>query len=163
LHLNPHNIKIMAEVVAKRLIASDPNNALNYRRNLDNFTVRWQKNIRKWEKRAAALKGKSYIPHHRNWSYLADWLGMNELIAIEPKPSVSPTIKHLETVLNLSRVKQPSFIIRTPYANSDGAVWLAEKSGIKSLVLPYTVGGNKKSSNLFELFDNTLDLLLGAI
>ena len=36
------------------------------------------------------------------------------------------------------------------------------KTGTKAIVLPYTVGGDEQSSDLFALFDRTIALLKGA-
>ena len=53
-------------------------------------------------------------------------------------------------------------IIRTPYNAADASEWLSEKTGAKAIVLPYTVGGDDQSGDLFKLFDRTIALLLEA-
>jgi zinc/manganese transport system substrate-binding protein len=39
---------------------------------------------------------------------------------------------------------------------------VAQRLGVPALALPYTVGGSARATDLFALFDETLDLLLGA-
>jgi zinc/manganese transport system substrate-binding protein len=50
-------------------------------------------------------------------------------------------------------------IIRSPFDDEDASKWLSDKTKIKAIVLPYTVGGDKQSSDLFALFDETINLL----
>jgi zinc/manganese transport system substrate-binding protein len=50
-------------------------------------------------------------------------------------------------------------ILRTPYASAEPSEWLAEKTGIPAVMLPYTVGGDPQSGDLFALFERTLGLL----
>jgi zinc/manganese transport system substrate-binding protein len=42
------------------------------------------------------------------------------------------------------------------------AAWLAERTGMKVVVLPYTVGGSPQATDLFALFDETVARLLEA-
>ena len=43
------------------------------------------------------------------------------------------------------------------------ADWLAERTGVPALTLPFTVGGDAQSKDLFSFYDSTIDKLLGAI
>ena len=50
-------------------------------------------------------------------------------------------------------------IVVTPYDATKGAEWLSGKLNKPYVTLPYTVGGDEQSKNLFDLFDRTLALL----
>jgi zinc/manganese transport system substrate-binding protein len=52
--------------------------------------------------------------------------------------------------------------VRGAYEDPRASRWLSEQAGIPDVVLPFTVGGNDKASDLFGLFDSTLSLLLTA-
>jgi len=57
------------------------------------------------------------------------------------------------------RPLQPAAIIRTPYADNRPSEWLAKRLDIPAIVLPYTVGGTPQATDLFGLFDDTLNRL----
>lgn len=160
--LNPHNIALVATELTKRLKAVDVVNADVYQANYDSFSKRWQEAIHRWEKEAAILKGVPVVVHHKSFTYLLDWLEMNEVGSLEPKPGVPPTISHLEVLLQTLKSHPAYIIIRTPYEPDDASRWLSEKTAIPALVLPYTVGGDKQSTDLFGLFEHTIALLKAA-
>ena len=53
-------------------------------------------------------------------------------------------------------------VIRAAYNDGRGTQWLAERSGLPVVVLPFTVGGNERAKDLFSLFDDTVARLLAA-
>jgi len=158
-HLNPHNISIIAEELAHRLIRIDRGNKSYYQAQLDFFLLKWNAAIDRWEQELGNFKNQAIIFHHKSFNYLIDWLKMKPIGAIEPKPGLPPTTNHLKDLLTVIR-NQPSTIITISSYDSDtGARWLEEKSGRPVLVLPYTVGGDDRSGDLFSLFDRILQLL----
>ncbi len=159
LHLNPHNIARVAEELTKRLANLDSANSAFFRQRFEQFSTRWNEAIARWESRAKSLKGKWVVVHHKSLSYLIDWLGLQEAGSLEPKPGIPPSSAHLESLLLALKSTPPNFILRTPYDSPDASNWLSEKTGAPAIILPYTVGGNDESVDLFTLFDSTLDLL----
>ncbi|MEQ1789187.1 MAG: zinc ABC transporter substrate-binding protein [Rickettsiales bacterium] len=162
-HLNPHNILLVAKELTKRLELIDSPNADFYRKQLADFTSRWQLAIKLWEEATYSLKGKNVVVHHRAFSYLLDWLKLKAVASLEPKPGIPPTTSHLEDLLQQLKTKLADVIIRTPYEPSEASEWLSEKTETTALVLPYTIGGDEESGDLFTLFDRSISLLKGAL
>ena len=160
-HLNPHNITRVARKLTERLAELDPVYADIYGTRLDDFVDRWQVAIDVWEVRARHLKGLTIVPHHRSFSYLADWLELDIVGTVEAKPGIPPSGAHLASLLEKLSNRPPAAVVRTPYANEKPTTWLAERLGVPQLVLPYTVGGHEDATDLFGLFDTTLTLLQG--
>ncbi len=91
------------------------------------------------------------------------WLGLEQVGALEPKPGVPPTSAHLCGLIDTTKsegTRTPSSAPRT--RTRSPAQWLAERTGVPAVVLPFTVGGDAQSKDLFGLFDSTIDKLLGA-
>ena len=162
-HLNPHNILIIAKELSSRLESIDPLNATYYSDQLQDFSSRWQESIMRWEKELLTFKGKKVIVHHKSFTYLADWMKIEIIAALEPKPGISPSTSHLEFLLQSNKSNPVDIIIRTPYDPKDASIWLSEKTGITAIILPYTIGGNDQSDNLFALFDSSIILLKKAL
>ena len=162
-HLNPHNIFLLAKELTKRLELIDATNQSFYRSRLDNFILRWEEAINRWEKNSSDLKGMQVVVHHRAFSYLIDWLGLIEVASLELKPGIPATASHLEELLQQFKTKPPDVIVRTPYELDDASIWLSEKINSPAIVLPYTINGDASSVDLFALFENSINLLKEAL
>lgn len=160
---NPHNVSLIAKVLAERMAQLDSEHAAAYQAGLENFLQRWDLAIKKWEVRALPLAGKRIIPHHKSWAYLEDWLQLQEVATLEPVPGIPPTAGHLSKLLGSFSEGGADFIIRAPFQDNKASAWLSERSGIAAVMLPLTVGGSDAARDLFSLFDDILDRLLGAM
>lgn len=156
LHLDPRNLLRVAEALSARLATIDPPNAAHYTARHREFAARMQAAIARWERQAAALKGTPVVVHHRNWSYLAGWLQLKVVVDLEPKPGIEPSAVHLAQLLETLKSQPARMVLRTPYQAPRASEWIAERAGIRAVVLPFTVGGSDRAKDLFSLFDDTL-------
>ncbi len=159
---DPHNLLKVAESLSERLIALDPENARHFAEHLEAFTTRWTESIRRWERRTVALRGIKVVSDHKAWPYLYRWLGLVEAAALEPKPGIPPSAAHLSRVLSTVEATNPRMIIRAAYQDPRPAEWLASKSGLPIVELPFTVGGVPGTDDLFSLFEVTVERLVEA-
>jgi len=159
---NPHNILLVAVVMAERMVQLDPGNADVYQQKLSDFRQRWSAAITNWEQRAAVLRGKRVIAHHKSWVYLETWLGLIEVATLEAVSGIPPTASHLGSLLERFGDKGADFIIRAPFQSEKASNWLSERTGIPAVLLPLTVGGTDQASDLFKWFDDIINRLLTA-
>ncbi|MCP4044751.1 MAG: zinc ABC transporter solute-binding protein [Gammaproteobacteria bacterium] len=161
---NPHNILLVAKAMTERMARLDPGNAKDYQQRLLDFSHNWSNAIVAWEKRAADLRGKRVIAHHKSWIYLQDWLGLEEVATLEPVSGVPPTATHLADLLNRfgGDGNDADFIIRAPFQSAKSSIWLSERTGIPAVLLPLTVGGTDQATDLYKWFDDMLNRLLGS-
>jgi zinc/manganese transport system substrate-binding protein len=159
---NPHNIALVSAGLAKRLAEIDPANAAWYQARQKDFAARWDAAMLKWEKQAAPLKGVAVVEHHKNMEYLMNWLGMHQVGTLEPKPGVEPSAAHLSELLTQLQRTPAKMVLRAAYQDGRASQWLSEHAKIPAVVLPFSVGGDDKSKDLFGLFDSTVQHLLDA-
>jgi zinc/manganese transport system substrate-binding protein len=159
---NPHNIAAVARALRTQLALLDPKNAENYEAGFARFSERWKSAIADWESKAAVLRGTRVITHHKSWVYLERWLGLSEAANLEAVPGLPPTAVHLSRLTSQFGDGGADVIIYSPYQDSKAAEWLSERTGITAVVLPLTVGGTENATDLFGLFDDIIDRLLGA-
>ncbi|SFC80760.1 metal ABC transporter substrate-binding protein [Massilia yuzhufengensis] len=162
-HLNPHNIALVSTALAKRLGEIDPANAAFYGARQLDFSARWNAAMRKWEQAAAPLRGATVVEHHKNMAYLLNWLGMSSVGTLEAKPGVEPSAAHLGGLLAQLQGKPAKLVIRAAYQDPRASSWLSERARIPAVVIPYTVGADAQSGNLFALFDTTVARLTAAV
>ena len=160
--LDPHNIARVADGLARRLADLDPTNAARYGQRNADFQTRWTAAMARWEQQGARLKGMPVVVHHRNWSYLADWLGLTVIGELEPKPGMEPTASHLAELLETLKATPARMVLHAAYESPKASEWLAGRASIPAVELPYTVGGSPGAKDLFGLFDDTLNRLLQA-
>ena len=160
IHLNPHNLILVADELTKRLILLLPEQERSFSNNLERFKVSWQQLINNWEQHAKPLSNKNVVVYHKNWIYLLNWLNLNRVTTLEPVPGIPPRVSHLETVLASVKNHNITAILLAPYQNNNAAVWLSNHSDIPVVTLPYTVGGSELAKDLKSLFDETIKILL---
>ena len=160
--LDPHNIATVAQALTARLSTLDPAGAAYYQARGADFQARWQKAIVGWETRAAPLKGLTVVVIHKDQVYLCHWLGLREVAAIEPKPGVPPSAGYLAELVTKLSAAPPRVILRNAYNDTKAVDWLAGKINVPVVSLPFSVGGTPEAKDLFGLFDDTLNRLLGT-
>lgn len=160
---DPRNIGAVAAALAQRLAEIDPSGATLYQQRQRDFAKRWDAAVERWTKQAAPLRGVPVVVQHKGFPYLENWLGLRQVAALEPKPGVEPTSAHLTAVLEQLQREPARMILRAAYSDDRSSEWLAERAKIPAVALPFTVGGSDKAKDLFGLFDDTVQLLLGAL
>ena len=162
IHLDPRNLLKVAEALSARLAALDTANAGHYAARHRVFSVRMAAAIARWEQEAAGLKEMRVLAHHRNWSYLAAWLQLRVVAELEPKPGIDPSAAYLAQLVGKLTAQPAKMVLRTPYQPPRASEWIAERTGMRAVELPFTVGGSAAAKDLFSLFDDTLARLKGA-
>jgi zinc/manganese transport system substrate-binding protein len=160
---DPRNFLPVADALAKRLIQLDPANTSFYQQQLSAFNSQWRAAIAKWETQAAPLKGVSIVAQHRGFPYLNNWLGLKQVAELEPKPGMEPSAAYLGQVLNGLQQHPAKMVLRAAYQDDRPSAWIAERTHIRAVALPYTVGGTAQASDLFGLFDDTIARLLAGL
>jgi zinc/manganese transport system substrate-binding protein len=159
IHLHPRNISRVADALAQRLGEIDAANSAGYARRLEYFQHRWDEAQDLWQERATALEGMRLASHHRSFSYLADWLGLDIVATLESKPGIPPSGAQLAALLEQLTPNPPAGVIRTPYENEKPSRWLSDRLDIPEIKLPFTIGGTDKAVDLFTLYDESLRML----
>ena len=162
IQLDPHNIATVAEVLTTRLARLDPSHAAAYTTRNADFQTRWHDAIGRWEVEATPLKGMRLVPYHKGDAYLIHWLGMVEVMDVEPKPGIPPSAGYLSELVSRIQRDGADAITRSMYVDPKAARWLSEHTGVPLVDLPYTVGGTPAAKDLFGLFDDTIARLLAV-
>jgi zinc/manganese transport system substrate-binding protein len=162
-HLDPRNVLKVGEALAQRMAELDAANAAVYLSGFKTFAGKWQVAMARWEKEAAPLRGVPVLVHHSSFVYLTHWLGIKEVGSLEPKPGIEPTSGHLSALLAKQQTTPAKMVLRAAYNQEGPSQWIAGKTGMPAVLLPYTVGGTAEAKDLFTLFDDTLQRLLKGL
>ncbi len=163
LHLDPRNIPAVARALSARLSRLDVEGAPFYQLRLESFLQRWSQATQRWEVLAAPLRGRRFLQQHRSFGYLANWLGLENVGELEPKPGVEPGSAYLASLVRGQQGNPATYILRAAYQADGAGRWVSEQTGIPLVTLPYTVGGSDGAQDLFGLFDDTLNRLRSVL
>jgi zinc/manganese transport system substrate-binding protein len=164
-HLDPRRLLEIARVVAARLAQVEPARADAVRARLAAFETAWTARIDGWRAAAAPLRGRTVAAQHGSFAYLWDWLGIAQVVDLEPLPGMPPTPRHLQRVLEQLRAAPGTLaIVAAEHQDPRSARWVGTQLGgaVPVLVLPATVTDPAAPDALGAWFDSLLRALLQA-
>jgi zinc/manganese transport system substrate-binding protein len=162
--LPPKNARILAKEIADRLAQIDPDGRATYQKNLAVFNAKVDAKEKQWAPMVQKMKGTKVGTYHKSWTYVSQWLGMEEIGYVEPKPGIPPDPQHLARLIGVLKSEGAKLVLMEDFYNKSVASLVAEKSGAKLLVLPTDVGaiadeGTPKQRPIRDWFD-LVDALL---
>jgi zinc/manganese transport system substrate-binding protein len=160
---DPRNMRLVAAALAKRLAEVDPAHAAGYAQREQAFDSSLAQAIQRLAAEAAPLKGVKFVSYHKGWIYMANWLGMTEAANIEPKPGVPPGSAYIADLLDRIPAMHIRMIVYAAYEDPKPSQFVAEKSNLRAVMLPFTVGGTDGAKDLIGLYDDTVKRLLTGL
>ena len=157
----PKNARAIAKLLAERFTALDAAGAATYKAELARFEGRLAAKEKEWEAAAAPLKGTRIVTYHKSWSYVAHWLGMEEIGYIEPKPGIPPTANHTAQLVELMKKNGVRLVIVESFYPSTMAKFVAENGKARLVAAPANVGATPAIKTYFDLVDAVLAALKG--
>jgi zinc/manganese transport system substrate-binding protein len=160
--LDPRNGLKVADRIAVKLKALDPDHAAVYEQNRAAYDQKLSAQIAEWEKAAAPLKGLQVVGYHKMWEYLADWLGLNVVDYIENKPGIPASPQHKMELIKMMQEKKIPLILIATYNPPHDADEVARQTGAKVATIPAAVEGEPGTDSYIDLFDHIIKELLAA-
>jgi zinc/manganese transport system substrate-binding protein len=166
---NPHywlpagNAKIIAKEIAQRLSQLDPDGRADYEKNLAAFNARVDASLKSWAPMVAKMKGVKVATYHKSWSYVSQWLGLEEIGYVEPKPGIPPDPQHLARLIGVMKQEGAKLLLVEDFYNKSVASLVAEKASAKLLTLPTDVGATPKIKDWFSLVETVLKELSSGV
>jgi zinc/manganese transport system substrate-binding protein len=161
--LPPANAKIIAREIAERLQQLDPDGRAEYEKNLAAFNKRVDAKTREWAPMIVKLKGVKVATYHKSWSYVSQWLGLQEVGYVEPKPGIPPDPQHLARLIAVMKQEGAKLLLMENFYNKSVATLVAEKAGAKLLTLPTDVGATPEIKDWFSLVETVLMALSSSV
>jgi zinc/manganese transport system substrate-binding protein len=161
--LPPGNAKIIAREIAQRLGDLDPEGKAEYEKNLAAFTAKVAAKEKEWSPLTTKLKGVKVATYHKSWSYVSQWLGLEEIGYVEPKPGIPPDPQHLARLITSMKQEGARLLLMEDFYNKGIASLVAEKAGAKLLDLPTDVGASPQIKDWFTLVDTVVKALSSAV
>lgn len=161
--LEPRNGSLMARRIAQQLKVLAPTEGAYFEQNLKLFESDLGRRRQKWEERMAPFRGMEVVAYHKQWEYLAHWLGLSIIGYVEDKPGIPPAPQHLASLIRTMQQRKIKALLVANFTNPSIPQSVAEKGGTKMVVLPASVGGEKTIESYNDLFDSIIGKLAAAL
>jgi zinc/manganese transport system substrate-binding protein len=154
---DPRAAMEIAKAVYERLIRIEPGNEAEYTSQYQSFVEQLKVFSQKQKERFLSLPDsqRQIVTYHRSLSYFADWLGLDVVVEIEPKPGVKPSPGHTAKVLRTMRSKKISLILQERYYPRKTSDTLARLTNAKVVTVSQTdhKGGDGYVAHMGEMAD----------
>jgi len=161
-NLDPVSMKEAARAIADGLGRNYPEHRAVFEKNLETYVAELDKNIARWEKEAAPLKGKKLVSYHPDLIYFAERFGMEPFGTIEIRAGVPPTPGHIADLEESMRKNKVEFVVRELHYPAGLAETVAQATGAKLVELPAMVGGVPEAKDYISFIDYNLHTMLKA-
>lgn len=152
-YLDPHNLLPLAQAIAAKLSELDGGGAAVYKKNLAEFSGKWNEKLAEWGARLAPLQGITVIEYHKNYDYLLRRYGIKLLGTVELLPGIPPTSRHIHELDVKIAATPVRFILQDVYNPDEASRHLAAKHRIPLVKLPHDIGAVREAEGIFSLFD----------
>ena len=133
---DPRRVEALAVGIGKRLAELDASHKAGYFARTKSFLEGLHAARARWEARLAKARGQKIIAYHDSLPYLADWLGIEVVEHVEPKPGIPPNPSHIAHVLERARADKVRAIVQQAYYPSGTSKLIADKAGATFLQIP---------------------------
>ena len=160
--LDPVNGKLIARMVAEKLINHDSKNAEQYQSNLTQFENDLNSAISIWTKRFSDLRNKNIIFYHNSWPYFSKRFGLITVGFLEPKPGITPSPSQLNQVINQIKENEIEVIASESYFSDRAPKFIESKTNVITVKLAQSVGAIEGADSYINLFETNLLILAKA-
>ena len=117
----------VAAALAEKMASLDPQNRDRYFAGAKALMAKLDAVARKEITRFSSLPAerRRVVSYHKSFPYLYDWLGLDEVITIEPRPGISPDPGQVARVLSTMRETGARVIVQEVYYPANTASTLA--------------------------------------
>lgn len=157
-HYSAENILRIAEGIEQALSQVDPANDAHYMANLAAFRRKVREKQKGWA--SVPLEGKRFLAYHKLFEYLAAEYGFRIVGYVEPKPGIPPSAGYLQKLIETIKRTKPDGILTTPNYGRKEVDLLAQKTGVRGVIIPHDVGAAPGAGDWFSFMDQTLSALV---
>ena len=115
-----------------------------------------------WMGKMMPLRGKKIVVFHKNWSYFTNLFGLDVAGAIEPKPGIPPSAKHVTELTRMMKDRNVRIIFAANYFDPQKIKSIAQRVDAEAIIVPLFVGGMPQADSYFKMIDIWTDRLIQA-
>ncbi len=162
-NVGPHAGKVMARNIADALTRADPEGASLYSARREAYVARIEALEAELKAKGSPLRGVRVVSHHPDVSYLAEFYGMEVVGSIEPKPGVTPSAGHLQSLAAAARERGVRIVLHNQAQNPRLPERVATEIGAARVEFLNMAGSHRDATTWIGLQRENLRRLLAAL
>ncbi|MFQ5515377.1 MAG: metal ABC transporter substrate-binding protein [Myxococcota bacterium] len=116
-----------------------------------------------WLGRMQPYFGSALVTDHGLWPYFARRFGVRIVGALEPKPGVPPTTRHLRELIDRMRSLGVSAILTSAYYDPRHSRFVAEQTGAQVVPMAHQVGARSNTDDYVKMIAYNVRVLVEAL
>lgn len=165
--LNPLLAKRQAEAIKDALVEADPDNSETYKENFHKLAQQFDELDRKMQEITENAERTEIIVSHAAFGHLTKQYGLKQLSISGLSPSVEPSQKELQSIIDYARENEIKFIMFDAFVNSRLADVVKSEIGAEELRLDsleiMTKEQLEQGENYFSIMKKNIDNLEKAL
>jgi ABC-type Zn uptake system ZnuABC Zn-binding protein ZnuA len=98
-------------------------------------------------------RGAKVVADHNLWPYFARRFGILVAGFMEPKPGISPTTSHLQSLIGQMKAEGIKAVLASPYFVTRYAEFVSKNTGAKIVLLAHQVGSRPGTGDYLSMID----------
>ena len=160
--LDPRNGLRVAWLMAARFGELKPEAADRFRERARELEARLTPRIEAWHAAAAPARARPLVHYAKQWEYLEAWLELECLGAVEHRPGISPSPRHVDELVDRARAVGVRELLAAPWNHLDVAQKAADRMDATMVILPAAVGSQEGADSYPAMFDLIVERLAAA-
>src|SRR5438309_12103331 len=159
--LDPGLAPIITQNIVDGLARLSPDDRAVLESNRRAFLERLDREMARWNKIMAPVRGAKVIAYHPDVIYLLTRFGLVQVGTLEDRPGIPPSPQHLVQIIRQMKAEQVKVILVEPWNDLKLAERVAAEvgGGTKALVMANSVGAVKGADNYIAAIDYNLKTL----
>jgi zinc/manganese transport system substrate-binding protein len=148
--------------MAARMAELDPVHGEGYADRAEQLVRQIEARLPSWRQTVAPVLSYGLVVHTKQWEYLADWLGLQIIGAIEHRPGIVASPRHVSDLINAARQRGRVIVIAATWNHLDASRNAAERMSAPLVVLPAAVGASEGAESYLAMFETICGRLAAA-
>jgi zinc/manganese transport system substrate-binding protein len=161
-NLDPVLARLMVQNIYEGFTRNYPQHEEIFRAGRDAYLARLDAKIPEWIALAQSAGEVKFVSYHSHWPYFAQRFGFKQLGTIEFKPGISPTPKHVESLIRMMKTENVKIVVREPQFGEKVPKQIAAKAGATLVKMPIMVGGVPEAKDYISMIDYNVRTLVEA-
>ncbi len=116
-----------------------------------------------WMAAAQPFRDLDIVCYHKNWAYFSARFRVRCAEYVEPKPGIPPTPGHVGRVIEFIRAGKITVLFAANYYAQGQIERIAARAGVRAVVVPEHVEGERGIDDYFTLVDAWIDRLARGV
>ena len=157
--LDPLRAVQVSKGISQKLSELDPKNKDHYFKNQKLFEKRIEKKMKLWKKRIKDSGLQRLVTYHSSFEYFLERFQLQLRGAIEEKPGIPPSAKHILSLIQKMRESQTSCILMSSFYSNMRVKKIQQSIPLHIERLAIEVGALKKATDYISLIEGIVQAI----